>query len=324
MRRRDLIAMLGGVAVAWPRLAVAEERRLVAVLWPNTSDISSGAEAAFRAGLKEGGFVEGGNLALAIRRTDDPARLAPLAAELVSLKPDVMVAQTFTFIMALRRAAPMVPLVGVFDGDPVALGVVQSYARPGGMVTGLTYTVGDDAEIGTRIELLKELVPGLRRIGYMFSPDMPTAARAEARGRAAADRLGIEFAALPVRTADDLRAAFASPDVGGIMVYAGGSPLLMSHPEMLVEFAIRARKPVIGISRAVARAGLLMSYGPDIPDLLRRAGGYAAKILAGMKPGNLPIEQPERFRLVINLKTANALGLTIPPTLLARADEVIE
>src|SRR5258707_1539425 len=132
MRRREFITLIGNAVAAWPCLAVADERRLVAALWPNAPDTSSPGEAAFRAGLKEGGFVEGGNLALAIRRTDDPARLAPLAVELVSLKPDVMVAQTHTYIMALHRAAPTVPLVGVFDDDPVALGVGQSCARPAG------------------------------------------------------------------------------------------------------------------------------------------------------------------------------------------------
>jgi putative ABC transport system substrate-binding protein len=323
MRRRDFITLFGGAA-AWPIVARAAERRLVGVLWSTNSQVAQSGIAALRHGLAEAGFAEGSNLAFAERYAGgDLTRLAPLAGELAALKPDVIVTSGSTTALEAHRAAPDVPVIAMFDGDPVALGLFQSYARPGGMVTGLTLVAAND-QIGKNVEIMRELVPGLRGIGFMFSPDVPGAVRTEPIARAAAEHLGLAFAAFPIRSMDDVKAAFLSQSSGvnGIFIY--GNPLLRNNLTAFVDLAIAAKKPVMTIFREYTQRGFLVSNGPDIPDIWRRLGGYAAKILAGAKPGDLPVEQPTKFDLVINLKTAKALGLEIPWSVLTRADEVIE
>jgi putative ABC transport system substrate-binding protein len=322
MRRREFIALLGGAAAAWPFRARAAERRLVGVLWSDRAQAESWGPA-LRRGLAEAGFAEGPNLAFAARHAgNDLTRLEPLAGELAALKPDVVVAAGSRNALEAHRAAPDVPVVGGFDGDPVALGLFQNYARPGGMVTGLTLNAASE-QIGKNVEIMRELVPGLRGIGFMFSPDVPGAVRTEPIFRAAAEHFGLAFAAFPIRSMDEVRAAFSrSNTVDGMHIY--GNPVLRNNVTAFVDLAIATKKPVMTIFREFTQRGFLVSYGPDILDIWRRLGGYAAKILAGAKPGELPVVQPERFALVINIKTANALGLDIPPTLIARADEVIE
>jgi putative ABC transport system substrate-binding protein len=322
-RRREFITLFGGATLAWPLLARAGERRLVGVLWSDRSQAQSW-DAALRRGLAEAGFAEGSNLAFAARYAgNDLALLAPLAGELSALKPDVIVAAGSRNALEAHRAAPEVPVVGGFDGDPVALGLFQSYARPGGMVTGLTLLAANE-QTGKNLEIMRDLVPGLRGIGFMFSPDVPGAVRTEPIARAAAEHLGLAFAAFPIRSMDDVKAAFLSQSSGvnGIFIY--GNPLLRNNLTAFVDLAIAAKKPVMTIFREYTQRGFLVSNGPDIPDIWRRLGGYAAKILAGAKPGDLPVEQPTKFDLVINLKTAKALGLEIPWSVLTRADEVIE
>jgi putative tryptophan/tyrosine transport system substrate-binding protein len=317
-----VISGLGG-AVAWPLAARAGERRLVGVLWSDGAQAESWGPA-LRRGLAEAGFAEGSNLAFAARYAGyDLTRLVPLAAELSALKPDVIVAAGSRNALEAHRAAPDVPVVGGFDGDPVELGLFQSYARPGAMVTGLTLNAANE-QIGKNVEIMRELVPSLRSIGFMFSPDVPGAVRTEPIFRAAAEHLGLTFAGFPIRSMDEVRAAFLSRSNGvdGLHIY--GNPVLRNNVTAFVELAIGAKKPTMTIFREFTQRGFLVSYGPDILDIWRRLGGYAAKILSGAKPGDLPVEQPDRFALVINLKTAKALGLDIPPTLLARADEVIE
>jgi putative ABC transport system substrate-binding protein len=320
MRRREFILSLAG-AVAWPFAARAVERRLVGVLWSDRAQAQSW-DAALRRGLAEAGFAEGSNLAFAARYAGgDLTRLAPLAGELAALKPDVIVAAGSRNALEAHRAAPDVPVVAGFDGDPVALGLFQSYARPGGMVTGLTL-IAANTQIGKNVEIMRELVPGLRGIGFMFSPDVPGAVRTEPIMRAAAEHLGLAFAAFPIRSMDEVKAAFLSDGVDGMHIY--GNPVLRNNVSAFVDLAIATKKPVMTIFREFTERGFLVSYGPDLLEMWRRLGGYAAKILAGAKPGDLPVEQPQKFALVINLKTAKALGLDVSPTLLARADEVIE
>jgi putative ABC transport system substrate-binding protein len=323
MRRRDFITLFGGAA-AWPIVARAAERRLVGVLWSTNSQVAQSGIAALRHGLAEAGFAEGSNLAFAERYAGgDLTRLAPLAGELAALKPDVIVTSGSTTALEAHRAAPDVPVIAMFDGDPVALGLFQSYARPGGMVTGLTLVAAND-QIGKNVEIMRELVPGLRGIGFMFSPDVPGAVRTEPIIRAAAEHLGLAFAPFPIRSMDEVKAAFLSQSNGVDGMHIYGNPLLWSNVAAFADLAIAAKKPVMTIFREFTERGFLVSYGPDTLDMWRRLAGYTAKILAGAKPGDLPVEQPQKFALVINLKTAKALGLEVPPALLARADEVIE
>jgi len=321
MRRREFIAVLAGAA-AWPLLARAAERRLVGLLWSDRSQSSQSWDAALRRGLAEAGFAEGSNLAFAARYAgNDLTRLAPLAGELAALKPDVIVAAGSRNALEAHRAAPDVPVVAGFDGDPVALGLFQSYARPGGMVTGMTLLAAND-QTGKNVEIMREVVPGLRGYGFMFSPDVPGAVRTEPLARAAAEHFGLAFTAFPIRSMDEVKAAFLSDGVDGMHIY--GNPVLRNNVTAFVDLAIAAKKPVMTIFREFTQRGFLVSYGPDLLDMWRRLGGYAGKILAGTKPGDLPVEQPQKFALVINLKTAKALGLEIPASLLVRADEVIE
>jgi putative ABC transport system substrate-binding protein len=277
---------------------------------------------ALRRGLGESGFVEGPALAFVERYAEtDLTRIPALASELASLKPDVIVASGSNSALAVHRAAPDLPVVAVLDGDPVALGLFQSYARPDAMVTGLTLTA---ANSGKGFQLLRDLVPGLRGIGFMYPPDAPGAVRLEPDARAAIEQLGLAYTAFPVRSMEEVRAAFSprSDGVTGMWIY--GSPLLRQNLSGFVELAIASKTPVMTVFRGFAERGFLASYGPDVPAMWRRIGGYAARVLVGAKPVDLPVEMPTKFALIINLKTAKALGLTVPQSLLARADEVIE
>lgn len=318
MRRRDALLLLGAAAL-WPRLASAQERRLVGVLWQETPETTKVVDGALKQGLAEQGFAEGPSLAFAARYANgDLARLSALASELAALKPDVIVTVGGNAVLAAHRAAPDVPIAALLDADPVAQGLFQSYARPEGMVTGLTLTTSNEI-IGKNLEILRDLVPGLRGLGFMFSPDVPGAVQLEPMAGAAAKDLGLAYAAFPVRSMDEVKAAFSSGEVDAMFIY--GNPLLWKNLTAFVELAIAAKKPVMTIFRGLTARGFLVSYGPDVLEMWRRLGGYAAKILAGAKPSDLPIEMPSKFTLVVNLKTARALGLTIPPSLLARADE---
>lgn len=235
----------------------------------------------------------------------------------------MIVASGSNSALAVHRAAPDLPVVAILDGDPVALGLFGSYARPEVMVTGLTL-IADTAQAGKNFQLLRDLVPGLRRIGFMYPPDAPGAVRTGPNARAATEQLGLRYAAFPVGSMDEVRAAFSprSDDVTGMWIY--GSPLLRRSLSAFVGLAIASKTPVMTLFRGFAEGGFLASYGPDVPAMWHRIGGYAAKIFAGTKPSDLPVEMPTKFTFVINLKTAKALGITVPPLLLARADEVIE
>ena len=325
--------VLAGIAASASFAALAQQPALglplVAVLWASRAEAERDFDAALRSGLKDGGFVEGTNFAFAMRYADgDFKRVAPLAAELAALKPSVIVASPDEVTLAAHHAAPTVPLVmSGLVGDPVALGLAQSYARPGGMATGVTTTAGGGMEaiIGKRMALLKELVPGLARIGVILITDTARFATKQNGTNEAAKRLGLDVVSLPVRTLGDVETAFASGvRAGAGAFYVDSGPVTMNDRAKVAEFAFRAGKPTVGQVIEQARAGLLMSYAANIADGWRRAGVYVAKILAGAKPGDLPIEQASKFTFVINLKTAKALGLTVPPRLLLLADEVVE
>jgi putative tryptophan/tyrosine transport system substrate-binding protein len=320
MRRRKLLLLLGASSLP-PRFAGAQQRRLIGVLWMDMPGITK-EDAALRQGLAEHRLVEGPNLTFAARYAEgDLTRFPALADELAALKPDVIVASGSTAALAAHRAAPDVPIAAVFDGDPVAQGLFQSYARPEGMVTGLSLTASNE-QIGKNFEILRDLMPGLRGVGFMFVPEVVGAVQLEPTASAVAKDLGLAYVAFPVRSMDEVKAAFSSREVGAMSIY--GSSLLRKNLTAFVDLAIAAKKPVITIFRGFTERGFLVSHGPDLLDIWRRIGGYAAKFLAGTKPSDLPVEMPSKLAFVINLKTAKSLGLTIPPLILARADEVIE
>jgi putative ABC transport system substrate-binding protein len=275
--------------------------------------------------LRDHGWIEGKNLIVDYRSAEGRAeRLSALAAELVTLKPDLLVAPSPQVALALKSATATIPIVFVAVYDPVAIGLVQSLSRPGGNLTGLaTYAPGD--WIAKRIEILRELVPGASKIALLVNPDNPVhrLTLAEELPRTARS-FGVALPIVEATTADELDTAFASAvaqHADAMIVF--GDNLTNQEAPRVTALAANHHLPAIYLFRQFANGGLI-SYGPDIADLFRRAGGYVDKILKGTKPADLPVEQPTKFEIVINMKTAKALGLTVPPSLLVRADEVIE
>jgi putative ABC transport system substrate-binding protein len=279
---------------------------------------------AFREGLRDLGYVEGQNLAIEYRSAEDRLeRLAGLAAELVTLKVDIIYANVTPAAQAAKNATQAIPIVFGASSDPVDYGLVASLARPGGNITGLSNTGADLS--GKRLELLKEGVPGISRIAVLWNSANPIMARQLRETEVAAQVLGAQLQVVDVRGPDDFARAFRAVAMGrpGALVVLADF-LTMNHRGRIAEFATKNRLPAISEFREFAAAGCLMAYGPSAPDLGRRAAVLVDKILKGAQPGDLPIEQPTKFELVINLKTAKALGLTIPPSLLLRADQIIE
>jgi putative ABC transport system substrate-binding protein len=326
MRRRDFITLIGGAATGWPLVARAEQPATVARigylgLGP-ASALSSRVEA-LRAGLRDLGWVEGKNLLFEFRWADNVDQLPSLAADLVRMKVDVIFATSSTQVEAARQATKTIPIVFATHADPIGSGHVASLPRPGGNITGLSeLTTEIDAKA---LEILKEVVPHSTRIGVLWNPTTPSQVPGLQSVKAAGERLGLALSIVSTATAEDFDAAFASiarENVGGVFVMP--APVTVSFRARLAELALKRRLPTIFGNKENVVAGGLMSYGVDRNDLTRRAALYIDKILKGAKPADLPVEQPTRFELVINLKTARALGIEIPPTLLARADEVIE
>ena len=279
---------------------------------------------AFIGGLRDAGWIAGRNATIEYRHAaGDPARLSKLAQELVALKVDVIVAAGTEAIQAASRATTTIPIVMAISSDPVASGLVASLARPGANVTGLTHLNIDIS--GKRLELLREAVPGARRVAVLWNSGHPVKPREWQAVREAAQRLGMNLRSVEVKR---------SPDVDRVLVAIGEEkidalvaledPLLLAHRRRIAEFALHHRLPSMFEPREFVEAGGLMSYGPVFADLYRRAAVYVDKILKGTKPADLPVEQPTKFELVINMKTAKALGLTIPPAVLLRADHVLE
>ncbi len=280
---------------------------------------------AFRKGLRELGWVEGQNIVIDYRYAEGRFdRLPDLAAELVRLKVDIIVAVPTPAAAAAKNATGTIPIVMVSVGDPVGIGLIASLARPGGNVTGLSYSV-DQKIFGKGLELLKETVPKIRHVAILWNPANPAHPLAIREVNVAARSLGLQLQLLEARGPNEFDGAFAAmakERVGALLVVADSMFIL--HRTRLADLAARSRLPAMYGVRESAEAGGLMSYGPSSSDLWRRAATYVDKILNGAKPADLPVEQPTKFELVINLKTAKALGLTIPQSMFIRADEVIE
>ena len=278
---------------------------------------------AFVRALRELGYVEGQNLVIEYRFLEGHGSFSALAADLVRLKVDLIVAESPPASRAAKQATAAIPIVMAAGGDPVGTGLVASLARPGGNVTGLAHLAPELG--GKRLELLKEAVPRLARVAALWNPTNPSAAHAFKKIEAAAQSLRVQLQSLEARTLDDIERAFSAlkrDRVGAFIVLP--DPMLHSHRSRIVELAAKNRVPAMYYVGDWVEAGGLMSYGASFPDLYRHAAGYVDKILKGAKPADLPLQRPTKFELVINMKTAKALGLTIPPALLFRADRIID
>ena len=325
MKRRDFIALLGSATAAWPLSAGAQTSPkiprvgFIAGANPASAEHTFGA---FQQRLRELGY-EGQSIALEVRWAEGRMeRIPELVAELVDLKMDVLVAGVSPAALAASKATRTIPIVMV-AADPVGLGLVASLARPGGNVTGLSYF--NEAIVGKRLELLKELVTGLTRAAVLRNPMQAVHATFWHETELAARKLGLTLQPLDVRAPEDFELAFAAAIHGNAQaLIAFDDPLTVAYRPRIVTLAASSRLPAMYGLREFPDDGGLISYGPNFTDLFRRAATYVDKILKGAKPADLPVEQPTKFELVINRKTANALGLTVPPTLLASADEVIE
>src|SRR6266511_1400316 len=317
--RRELLAALGGAAVVWPLAARAQRAGklpTIGFFGPNTASAWRPWTAAFVQRLRELGWIEGRNLTIEYRWADARSeRFAEIAAEFVRLKVDVIVTGGNAAVAA-KQASSAVPIVFALVDDPIGMGLIANLSRPGGNVTGLAVQATDLA--GKRLALLREVVPGLRRLAIMVNVDYPSAVLEMGEIQTAADMLGLEVAPLEIRRAEDIAPAFEALKGRAEALYVVGDALVMTHRVRINTLALAARLPTSFNYREYVEAGGLMSYGANLSDLFRRAADYVNKILRGAKPGDLPVEQPTRFNLVINLTTAKALGLEIPPTLLAR------
>jgi putative ABC transport system substrate-binding protein len=324
MKRRDFITLLGGATTAWPLAARAQQPGKLPTLGFLGADASvwSPWTAAFVGRLRDLGWIENRTVAIEYRWTEGkPERNAEIAAELVRLKVDVIVTND-TSVPALKQATSAIPIVFLLATDPVGAGMVTSLARPGENVTGLSQQSAELA--GKRIELLRKVVPHLRRLAIMVDAGYPSALLEMREIQAEATSLGLEVAPMEIRRVEDIAPAFAALKGQADALFVVGSALVAAGRTRILTFSLSARLPTMFNTRIHTQAGGLMSYGPDFLDQFRRAADYVDKILRGTKPGDLPVEQPTKFELVINLTTAKALGLTVPPTLLAIADDVIE
>jgi ABC-type uncharacterized transport system substrate-binding protein len=324
MRRRDIIKGLVGSA-ALPLAARAQQGGKKYIVGRFTAgSVDQPLYDVFTEALRELGWVEGENVVFERRYAENRLeRLPELAADLVRLKVDVIVAAGTLAPLAAKRATSTIPIVMTTAGDPLGSGLVDSLARPGGNVTGMSLMVPELG--GKRLELLKELLPRLARVAVLWNAANPYSALVFKQVQAAGSVLEIEVQSLEVRQPDDFDGAFETvrrqhPDA----LMTVEDPLTFNHRKRIADFAAGQLLPTLQGFREDVTAGALMSYGANQADLIRRAAGYVDKILKGAKPADLPVQQPTKFELVINLKTAKALGITIPPSLLARADEVIE
>ena len=326
MRRREFIALVGGIAVAWPLAARAQQPGklpTVGFLGPNTRSAASEWVAALVQRLRELGWIEGRTVTIEYRWVEGrEERFAQVAAEFVRLKVDVIVTSGTQAVIASKQATSVIPIVFATAGDPVGNSLVASLAQPGGNVTGLATLAADLA--GKRLELLREVAPGLGHLAIMGNVSNPFTVLEMGEVQAAARRLGIEAATLEIRRAEDITPAFEALKGRSEALYVCTDALANTNRIRINTLALGERLPTMHGSRDFVEAGGLMSFGPNFPDLFRRAADYVDKILHGTKPGSIPVEQPTKFDLVVNLITAKALGLSVPPPLLARADEVIE
>jgi putative tryptophan/tyrosine transport system substrate-binding protein len=325
MRRREFIAFMSGVTM-WPLTAFALEpvkQPTIGFLGATTPTIWSSFVAAFLQRLRELGWIDGYNLAIEYRWAEGREdRYDVLAADLVSRKVDVIVTGGTSAVIAVKQATSVIPIVFATAGDPVGTGLVASLSHPGGNLTGLSNQQTDLA--GYRLELLQEVAPDIKRVALLGNVASPNVVLELNAVQQAAPKLGLETIRLDIKKAGEIVPAIESLKGRADALYVSTDPLLTVNQVSINTLAIRQRLPTINAFRQYVEAGALMSYGPNFPDLFRRAGDFVDKILHGAKPGELPVEQPVKFDLIINLTTAQALGLTIPESFLVRAQQVIQ
>jgi ABC-type uncharacterized transport system substrate-binding protein len=323
--RRQFITLFGGAAAAWPLAARAQQAAklpIIGFLGSTSASHQSQWVTAFGQRLRELGWIDGRTARIEVRWAEGrPERFAEIAAEFVRLKVDVIVTVGGA-VLAAKQATSVIPIVFGAASDPLGMGLVASLARPGGNVTGLSVQATDLAS--KRLELLREVVHGLRRLAILLNVEYPAAVLEMGEAQAGARTLGLEVTTLEIRRVEDIVPAFEALKGRADALYVCTDPVLAANRIRINTLANVARLPTITAFREWIEAGSLMSYGPNVPDLFRRAAEYVDKILRGAKPGDLPVEQPTKFDFIINLTTAKALGLEVSPTLLARADEVIE
>jgi putative tryptophan/tyrosine transport system substrate-binding protein len=327
MRRRQFLALVGGAAAAWPLAAWAQQSQKtprIGVLLPGTPISFAVRANAFLEGLRDLGYVEGKTIAIEWKWAEDKIERFPeLAAELVRVNVDVIVTGGTSAATALKSATKTIPIVMAIIGDPVAAGLVESLGQPGGNATGFSIIA---PEVGTkRLELLKEIVPDAFSVAVVLNPQNPQSRIELNEMQAAARTLGLQLHPIQITSGavlDEAFAALTKAVAQGTILLT--DPILFSQRKRIIELANRSRLPAMYFFQEFVKEGGLMSYGPSDADLFRRSAAYVDRILKGTRPSDLPIEQPTKFELVINLKTAKALGLTVPNTLLATADEVIE
>jgi putative tryptophan/tyrosine transport system substrate-binding protein len=325
MRRRNFIALLGGAAIVWPLAARAQQKGnlpTIGCLVPGTPSSHGQWFAVFVQRLRELGWIEGRTVAVEYRWAEGRSeRFAEIAAEFVQRKVDVIVTASTGGVLAAKQATSVIPIVFV-AGDPVGTSLIASLARPGGNATGLSLQQTETN--GKRLELLREVVPGLGRLAIMGNVGNPTVVLDIGEVQATARTYGLEVITLEIRRGEDIAPAFEALKGRAEALYVIIDPLVATHRIRINTLVLAARLPTMHTQREAVELGGLMSYGANFPDLFRRAAHYADKILRGAKPADIPVEQPTKFDLVINLTTAKALGLTIPESFLLRADEVIE
>ena len=325
MRRRDLIALLGGAVAACPLAARAQQMKLptIGLLGGATASAQAKWTTAFVQRLHELGWFEGQTVAIEYRWVEGRFERSPaIIAEFVRLKVDVIVTHATPNVLAAKQVTSVIPIVFPSAGDPVGNGLVTSLARPGGNVTGLSVQSSDLAQ--KAVQLLRELLPNLGRLAILYHIGNPVTALQTDAVKSAAGRFGLDVAIVEVRHAEGIAPAIEALKDRAEALIVPSEPLYNTNRIQINAWALRAQLPTIYFDRVYVETGGLMSYGPNWPSLWRRAAEVVDKILRGAKPADIPVEQPRTFELVINLKTAKALGLEVPPTLLARADEVIE
>ena len=325
MKRRVFIMLLGGTLATWPLAARAQEGKVWRIGFLRYAAPNAAHLGAFRRGLRDLGYVEGRNIIIEERYASGVYdRLPALTAELIASKPDVIVIDGTATAKVVQAATKSVPIVFTLAADPVVDGLAVSMSRPGGNFTGLTFSVGYELA-GKRVDLLKEVVPSVSRVAVLANPANPTNAAYLASARNSSSTLGLQIQAFDVPVANELSNAFSTMmkwQADGLITL--NDALFFSQRDLIAELAASYRIPAVYPESEFVRAGGLMAYGPSLSDLFQRSASYVDKILKGARPPDLPIEQPTKFELVFNLKSAKSLGLTIPESFLIRADEVIE
>ena len=326
MKRRDFIKAAGVSILGFPLAAQAQQPAklpVIGFLGANTPAAQRRSTEALIQRLRELGWNEGRNIAIEYRWAEGSSERSPkLMAEFVELPVDVIVTHAPLNVIAAKRATSTIPIVFAAVGDPVGIGVVASLSRPGGNVTGLSLQSADLA--GKRLEILREILPGLRRVVVLTNADSPNAALEIREVQSAAQALGLDVAFEKIRRAEDIASALAVPKAGAEALYVQTDPIFNTHRSRIMALALDARVPTISGTREYVEAGSLISYGANLTDLFRRAGDIVDKILRGAKPSDLPVQQPTKFDLILNLKTARKLGLDLSASLIARAEEVVE